>query len=127
MHVTVAVDGDDARASLESLFEWLRHEDALRGHIQLRPSTLTPGAMGPLNEALLVVLGSGGAASVLAHSLTEWVKQRTSDVQLTLTRPNGETISVDGRRIRDPATLTDMVTRFVDEHAPNSDKSGETA
>jgi hypothetical protein len=123
VNVTVAVDGDDSRAALESLFDWLRHEDALRGHIQLRPSTVTAGAMGPLDEALLVVLGSGGAASVLARCLTEWVKHRTSDVRLTLTRPNGETISVDGRRIRDPASLTDIVTRFVDEHAPDSDKT----
>jgi len=121
--MTVMVDGDDTRAALESLFDWLRHEDALRGRLQFRPSAVPPGAMGPLDETLLVVLGSGGVASVLARSLTEWVKQRTSDVRLTFTRPNGETISVDGRRIRDPAALTDIVTRFVDERAPNSDKT----
>lgn len=121
--MTVAVDGDNARAALESLFDWLRHEEVLRGHIQLRPSTVTPETMGAFDETLLVVLGSGGAVSVLARSLTEWVKQRTSDVQLTLKRPNGETISVDGRRIRDLAALTDIVSRFVDEDAPDSDET----
>lgn len=121
--MTVAVDGDDAGAALESLIDWLRQEDALRGRLQLRSSAVTPGTMGSLNDTLLVMLGSGGAASVLARSLTEWVKHRTSDVRLTLTRPNGETIEVDGRRIRDPAALTDIVTRFVDEHAPDSDKT----
>lgn len=123
MHVTVAVNGDDNRVALESLFDWLRHEDVLRGHLQFRPSTAPPGAMGVVDEALIVMLGSGGAASILARSLTEWVKQRTSDVRLTLTRPDGETISVDARRIRDPAALIDTVTRFVGEHAPDSDET----
>jgi hypothetical protein len=85
--------------------------------------TITPDAMGSLDEALLVVLGSGGAVSVLARSLTEWVKQRTSDVRITLTRPNGETISIDALRIRDPAALTDMVTQFVGEHASDRDET----
>lgn len=117
------VNGDDTRASLESLFDWLRHEDVLRGHLQLRPSAVTSDAMGALDDALTVALGGGGAAAVLARSLTEWVKQRTSDVRLTLTRPNGETLSLDGRRIRSPATLIDIVTRFADESAPDSDET----
>lgn len=59
--------------------------------LRFRPPAVTPAAMGSLDEALLVVLSSGGAVSVLARSLTEWVKHRTSDVRLTLTRSDGET------------------------------------
>lgn len=119
VQVTVAVDGDDAGATLGALFDWLRREEVLRGHIRFRSAAVTPAAMGSLDEALLVVLSSGGAVSVLARSLTEWVKHRTIDVRLTLTRPDGETIEVDARRIQDPAAFTGIVARFVDEHAPD--------
>lgn len=116
--VTVAAAGDDARLVLESLFEWLRHEEPLRGRIEFRPTTVAPDAMGAVDEVLTVALGAGGAGAVLARSLTEWLKHRTSDIRVTLTRPNGDTIAIDGR-VRDPAKLIDTVRRFVDEHAPD--------
>ena len=121
MHLTITVDNDDTRIELEALFDWLRHEDALRGRVRLRPTAVAPGAMGTLDDVLTVALGAGGVGVVLARSLSEWLRQRTSDVRLTLTRSNGEKISLEGRRIRDPAELIETVSRFADKDATDDD------
>lgn len=78
MDVNVAVKGPEPRFALEGLSDWLRREEELRGRVRLVTPAPGPEQMGSVSDALTVASGAGGAGAVLARSLAEWLKQRTS-------------------------------------------------
>ncbi|MGW5517160.1 effector-associated constant component EACC1 [Nocardia africana] len=98
--LTIHTDEGDAD-ELFGLLEWLNDDDELRGRVR-RPSTpIRPGEMGGVADVLVVTLGAGGVASVLAQSLTAWFTHRRSDITLTLTA--GETeLAIDAKRVETP-------------------------
>ena len=75
-------------------------DDDLRGPIELRQSDPGPGELGSLTDALVVAAGSGGAITALAGVLISWLRHRTSDLTVKVTRPDGSSVEVDGKRIR---------------------------
>ena len=100
MEVTVGVDHD-----MDSLWDWLRRESDLRGHVHPKRESAQPGAMGGTLE-LVVMAASGGTAAALVRALTTWLVQRRSDVTLTVsTGPSGRTISMSSKRVKDPERL----------------------
>lgn len=107
MTVGVAVGALGAAEVAEqtrSLFAWLAGEDELRGRVRLVEADPVPGTMGALPTELLVALAPGGAGTILASAVIAWIRHRTGEVTCTVTRPDGVSVSVTGKRVRDADT-----------------------
>ncbi|MFI8234886.1 hypothetical protein ACIGDI_39430 [Streptomyces sp. NPDC085900] len=129
MECRLIVAGDspgETERLLTSLTAWLRYEEDLQGRTRLVHGTIATGAMGGLPEALAVALSAGGAASVLARAVVEWVKQRKSDVTVKAVRPTGESFEFDVRRVSDPESVIAQFREFLDAGQPVADRD-ETA
>jgi hypothetical protein len=100
LRLTVA--GEASQEHLRGLRDWLAHEEALRGRLELRGDAPSPGHMGAALDVLVVALGSGGAGAVLARSVTTWLVQRRVDVKVTVKSPDGGHLEVDVKRAADP-------------------------
>ncbi|WP_273940112.1 effector-associated constant component EACC1 [Kutzneria chonburiensis] len=101
MQARIQVDQPD---ELRSLHQWLQQEDELRGQVTLENAPPVPGEMGTLADALVVAVGSGGAITVLANSITVWLRQRKSAVTVKLTE-NGRTVEVTVDRAADAEAI----------------------
>ncbi len=86
---------------LFGLLEWFNDDDELRGRVRLPSTPIRLGEMGGVTDALVVALGAGGAASVLAQSLTAWFTHRRSDITLTLSA-GGTELTIDAKRVKTP-------------------------
>lgn len=118
VNVTVRVLERDtvAVAELRSLFTWLGGEQELRGRVRLLETAPEPGTLGGWPEALAVALGEGGAVTVLASAVMSWIRHRTSDVTVTVTRPDGTSVTLATARIRgtDLAGLKELLEQAVE-------------
>ncbi|MES4891898.1 hypothetical protein [Streptomyces sp. NPDC096012] len=112
LRVTVA----DDPSGPQSLLDWLRHEDELRGRLRLESSSGgSGGEMGGLFDVLTVAVGSGGAGAVLARSLSTWLAHRHTDVKVTVKSSDGRCVEVDAHRVRDDLPgLMREIRRLVD-------------
>lgn len=112
LRITVAEDPD----ALQSLTDWLRHEDDLRGRLRLEPSGSGTGEeMGGLLDVLTIAMGSGGAGAVLARSLSTWLTQRNAEVKVTVSRSDGRSVEVHARvRPDDVPGLMREISQLVD-------------
>jgi hypothetical protein len=91
-------DGD--LADLESLQDWLGQERELTGRVRLSGSAPRRGELGTLVDVLVVALGSGGAISVLAASLKNWLSlPRRSDITIKIDRADGSSVTIDAKRV----------------------------
>jgi cysteine synthase len=72
----------------------------LSGPVDLRTAELRTGELGSVTDALIVAAGPGGALIALTGALVSWLRHRTADVTLTLVRPDGSAMKIDGRRVR---------------------------
>ncbi len=100
MGVTVVITENGTADDLRSLRSWLLDTDSLRGRVDLVERPPDPGQLGPALEALVVILGPGGAATALSAALLSWIRHRTSDLQLKLTQENGRSVELSARRVR---------------------------
>jgi hypothetical protein len=111
--VNVAMAGNNAADELRSLRAWLIEEDQLRGRVQLVADAPEHGTLGPDVQALVVALGPGGAVAVLAGGLVAWLRQRTSDVRITVRRDAGHVsveMSVEGLHRLNDAGLRRLIS-----------------
>jgi len=119
----IAVNGSGVDQA--SLHDWLMREKALRGYVGPQYRQPPVGAMGvPADMMVQVAATAAGATAVwaaLAKSLTVWLTQRRSDVEITVNGPDGRTVTVNAKRIPDPETLTRMV---LDVAAESPDTPG---
>jgi len=67
--------------------------------------------MGALPELIAVAIGSGGAVSVLARSLSTWLAQRKSDITLKVTGADGRVVELKAERIDEVDRLLREVLR----------------
>jgi len=126
--ITVAGHDRASTADLRSLRRWLTDVDELRGRVDLRQPPPASGELGAVADVLMVALGSGGAAGALVSALTSWIRHRTTDLDLIVTRPDGTTIEVSGRRLRalDASQLSGAIERLAELMAgPAEDRPGE--
>ncbi|MEU9273161.1 hypothetical protein AB0E04_48530 [Streptomyces sp. NPDC048251] len=107
-------DGPD---ELRSLLDWLRHEDDLRGRVTLQHGDPEPGEMGSAHDTLAVLLGTGGAGTVLARSLFSWLSQRRSNVKITVETATGLKVELDAQQVTNVEALTRQVAALVDPEA----------
>lgn len=110
MDVTVGIEGGGADGA-RSLRRWLIGEEELRGQVRLVDAAPNPGRLGPALDGLVVALAPGGAASVLAAVAVAWIRAQRADVTVTVERPDGSMIRLEGRRVRglDAAAAGDLV------------------
>ncbi|WP_331742736.1 hypothetical protein OG239_42245 (plasmid) [Streptomyces sp. NBC_00868] len=123
MESRVVIEGNDAAvvaSHLHSLSTWLGHEDELRGRIRLVEGQIEADELGGLPEALVVALSAGGAATVLAQALVEWVRQRTLDVTVKVVRASGESLEIQLSRVKAGDATVAELRRFIDQEQPSS-------
>ena len=98
MRIVLSATGQDRFAGLESLNEWLRQEEELRGRVDWEHGEPDPTHLGDLSSALAVAVGSGGALTALAASLRGWLSQpRRPSVKLHFHGPDGRDIEIDAQ------------------------------
>ncbi|MER7793809.1 hypothetical protein [Streptomyces sp. NPDC097640] len=110
--VRLAVDGDGADDELRSLYDWLGHEDELRGRLELRPRPLAEGEMGGVLDVLAVTLGAGGIGGLIS-SVSTWPGLRRSDVTVTVTAADGRDVTIDVRGAADPLAVIREAERLT--------------
>lgn len=99
MELLLSVQGKDPVADLEELFDWLSRDVELRGAVRFAPAEPEPGELGAASDVLIAAVGAGGASSVLAASLKNFLSvPRRSDIHIAVTRPDGQPFEFDGRR-----------------------------
>jgi hypothetical protein len=98
---TYAISGTGLSADeLRSLRRWMLDVRSLSGPADLQQADPKPGEMGSLTDALVVAAGSGGAITAIAGALVSWLRHRTTDLTIKITRPDGSALEVDGKRVR---------------------------
>jgi Effector Associated Constant Component 1 len=106
----LTVDGADGHTELTSLIDWLRHEVELRGRVRPVDTPPAAGAMGSLASVLTVAVGGGGTLTVLANSLTVWLRQpRRSTVHLSVVKPDGTKVEISGVDVRSPDEIEPLL------------------
>ncbi len=110
METRLVVEGADSAAALVSLNEWLRRTDGLRSRVRLTQKAFAPGEMGGVFDALVVAAGAGGALTVLANSLSVWLRQpRRSTVTVSVERPDGTRVEISGEHVRSVEEITKLL------------------
>jgi hypothetical protein len=95
------IDVDEVAA----LLGWLRGEPGLAGAIREVRTPPRPGELGGAVEALVVALGPGGAAGVLAGSLFGWLRTRRPSLKVTVAM-GSRSITVEASEVRDGDVLS---------------------
>jgi hypothetical protein len=80
----IRVSGRDDIEEVGDLWEWLRAERGLAGAVRAVHSGPGETELGGALEMLTVAVSSGGAATVLAQSLTAWLRTRRATVAITV-------------------------------------------
>jgi hypothetical protein len=101
--------GDDAG----SLLSWLERDEDLRGRVREQPSAVPEGKLGSLTDALIAAIGPGGAAVAMTSVLISWIRHRTADVEVEITRPDGSKLVVRTKRVRQAADLPALINRIA--------------
>lgn len=104
LEIRIRVDGQQPDDDMRSLHSWLQKEDELRGRVSLLTSPPAVEEMGSFLEGLAVALGSGGAITVLAQSVSMWLTQRHSDITVEVSHGD-RTIKVTANRAKDAGKL----------------------
>jgi threonine dehydratase len=103
MDVAVRVFGRDVEDELRSLRDWLAVDDTYRGRVTLETSHRGPEDMGAVIDLLVVAVGSGGAATVLAGAIATWLRTRRSDVTVEIVESaHQRTVKVTAHGSRTP-------------------------
>ena len=91
----------DRETDIESLWDWLRREPDLQGHMKLgHPSPPAEEMGAPVELVVLLSAACGTVATALARTLTTWLRQRRSDVNVIVTLADGRSASITAQRIR---------------------------
>ena len=111
--------GDGEANGLRSLHGWLSQQPGLRGQVWITPRPQRAGEMGSVPDLVTVLVGSGGAVSVLIGSLRTWLAQpRRTDIRVKMHLPDGTTVDVDARRVGDAEALLKAVLDSAQQSAP---------
>jgi hypothetical protein len=111
---------------LRDLHAWLLDEPELRGRVRLREAPIAPGELGPAADALQLVLGAGGGAATAASVIIAWLRSRSGEVTVKLTRGD-ETLEVTAKGVKglDPVALRELsthITKQLDTHATTDER-----
>ena len=118
--LSLVVLGVQPYDEVRSLRTWLLDESALQGRVTLTAAQPASDTLGGTMETLAVALGPGGVATALASVLITWIRRRTTDVTVKITKSDGSTLEMVGRHIRrldseGMRTLTAELTKVIDD------------
>jgi hypothetical protein len=127
----IEADEPDAAEALRALTVWLKDEEGLRGQVRTVPRPAPPGTLsGSVLDAIVVTVGQGGAGALAVGAVVTWLRQRTTDVTIRITRANGESaVELSAKRVRsmDAAELRGVVAELsatltdeVDDPGPDA-------
>jgi hypothetical protein len=92
------IDGAaEVQDELSSLRRWLGDEAEFRGRVRVERAAVGPGEMGGLIDALSVSLASGGALTVLAGSVSVWLRQKRSTLTVRIVNADGSSQEISAR------------------------------
>jgi hypothetical protein len=95
LSASLAVHGErDDIAALSALRQWLSDEPEFRGQIATGGAQLSDSDMGAVVDVLVVAVGSGGALTMLVNSISTWLQQRRSEVEVELTTSTGDVVRI---------------------------------
>lgn len=113
VEIRVAESGDFGR-EFAALYDWLLKEPEFRGHVKVIRAAPGPDEMGSLPEVLMVALGAGGAGTVLANTLSVWIKSRRTSVRLMVKCGKAREVELEAEGIEDAVALLTQVLREAD-------------
>jgi hypothetical protein len=113
IELQIRIEKTDAQEHLESLESWLRLDPNFRRKTNLHNAP-SEGDLGSAAELLAVAIGSGGAISVLATSLSTWLQHpRKSDIILKVMGPDGRTVEIDAKRAT-PQQVNELLDNILE-------------
>ncbi|MFI5979089.1 hypothetical protein [Streptomyces sp. NPDC051452] len=112
MIVQIGLIGDEAGDELRRLEQWLRGDEDLRKiEIRNQNAPMESGDMGPVLDALQLLLEPQGVLAALAASVGTWAGIRRRSVRIRV-RSGEKEVEIDASRLRDP---DDIATRILHE------------
>lgn len=113
MDVLVTISEGGSADMLRELRSWLVDEPELRGRVLLRERAVGQGDLGPTLEALQL-LGAGGGAATAASVIIAWLRSRSGEIKIKVTR-NGETLEVSAKGVKglDAAGVRELTTHLA--------------
>lgn len=101
MRVSLRVGGAGREAGEQErqLAGFLGGQEQLRGRVHLIDERRQAGGMSQSVATVLVELGPTGLAA-FASALITWIRQKTADTKVTVTRPDGAKFELSAARIR---------------------------
>ena len=114
MIVQIALIGDEAGDELRRLEQWLRKDEDLR-HITIvaEQAPVENGDMGPVLDALQLMLEPQGVLAALAASLGTWAGTRRRNVRVRV-RSGDKEVEIDASRLHDPDDVAARILREMD-------------
>ncbi|GAU65857.1 putative hypothetical protein [Streptomyces sp. NBRC 110611] len=97
MQAYIRLTGETAPAELTGLTEWLSREGEFRGRTAVGRPEVRPDQMGGITEVVIVALGAQGAGTMLAASLSVWIRHRRPSADIEVTGPDGRSVKVSLR------------------------------
>jgi Effector Associated Constant Component 1 len=88
----------------ESLRDWLNRELCLRGRVIDEIAQTSDEEMGAVSTLTITALTSG-MITALAQSISVWLKQRRSDVSITIRKAGGRAVTLDAKRVENAESL----------------------
>jgi hypothetical protein len=84
MALDLTIAGSESEGLVLDLYAWLSEQSEGWGQAQVREGDPVPGALGPVADAVQLVVGSVGAVSSLAAVIVAWLQYRKPDVTVTI-------------------------------------------
>jgi hypothetical protein len=114
MLIEIKIESRDPATDLAELWEWLDGEPKLRALLHKTPRRMTESELGTVWDAISIAVGSGGVLTVLARSLSTWLKSRRGSVMMTIKTPSRE-IKIDIQGTRDPLPAIQELLRIEND------------
>nr|WP_157527999.1 hypothetical protein [Kibdelosporangium sp. MJ126-NF4] len=113
-NASITVDGTDD--DLRSLANWLRDEDELRGRVKLESAPIEEEQMGPVLDAVVVILTSA-TAGTLIRSVKDWLiaNRNAKKVTLKLTSKDGGKLELSCGSADEAETAMQAARKFLGE------------
>jgi hypothetical protein len=114
--IRIDVDADrtaQRQQALHELRSWLTRSGDLGARVQLSEPAGPTGTLGTLADCLQVSVAVGGASTVLAQAVLTWMRSRTGQVRVTLTR-GPVVVNLDATTVArlDAGDLADLVRQI---------------
>jgi Effector Associated Constant Component 1 len=86
--IGITVDGATPESLILDLESWLMEQPGEWDRVNVIAGDVESGALGPLVDAIQLVLGSAGTISSVASVIIAWLQYRKDDVTVTLKTPS---------------------------------------